>query len=158
MMSQRWVPETPHERAVMSVLTSIRALNDAMDHMHSGMKSDLRMNATDLAALRFLAIREQQGRAVSPGDIAEHLRISTATTSKLLDRLAASGHVERRPHPMDRRGRTVVLTDLAHHDFFQVYGERLRAMRSVATRYEDAELAVIARFLDELTGALHPMH
>ncbi|MFE5410520.1 MarR family winged helix-turn-helix transcriptional regulator [Microbacterium sp. NPDC056569] len=156
MMSERWVPQTEHEHAVMRVLTSIRAVSDAMERMHSGMKGDMDMNASDVAALRLLIIRERQGRSVSPRDIANHLRISTASTTKLLDRLAHSGHLERRPHPSDRRGLVVVLTEDARHAFFRVFGEKLRAMRAVAMEYDEAELAVIARFLDDLSGAMDP--
>jgi DNA-binding MarR family transcriptional regulator len=155
-MSERWLPQTDHEHAVMRVLVSIRAVGDAMDRMHSGMKADMDMNATDLAALRMLIIREREGRPVSPRDIAQHLRISTASTTKLLDRLVDSGHVERRPHPRDRRARVVVLTDEARSAFFRVFGERLRAMRTMALRYEESELKVVARFLDELTRAMDP--
>ncbi|WP_228484788.1 MarR family winged helix-turn-helix transcriptional regulator [Microbacterium cremeum] len=140
----------------MRVLKSIRALTDAMERMHSGMKGDMDMNATDLAALRLLIIREQQDRTVSPRDIADHLRITTASTTKLLDRLSASGHVERRPHPRDRRARVVVLTEESRHAFFRVFGERLQAMRTVAADYDEPELAVIARFLDDLSAAMDP--
>lgn len=155
-MSERWVPQTDHEQAVLRVLVAIRAVSDAMERMHSGMKDDLEMNATDVAALRLLIIREQQERSVSPHDIARHLRISTASTTKLLDRLVDSGHVERLPHPTDRRGRVVVLTGEARQSFFRVFGERLRAMRAIALGYEESELAVIARFLDDLSGAMDP--
>ncbi|MCC2034175.1 MarR family winged helix-turn-helix transcriptional regulator [Microbacterium allomyrinae] len=156
MTSQRWVPQTEHEHAVMRVLTSIRALSDAMDRMHSGMKGDMEMNSTDLAALRLLIMREQRGQAVGPRDIAEHLRISTASTTKLLDRLAASGHVERLAHPSDRRARVVVLTEESRLAFFRIFGERLRAMRGVAVGYDQGELAVIERFLNDLSGVIDP--
>jgi DNA-binding MarR family transcriptional regulator len=155
-MSERWYPQTEHDHSVMRVLRSIRALSDAMDRMHSGMKGDMDMNATDLAALRMLILREQQGRSVSPREIADHLRISTASTTKLLDRLVDSGHVERKAHPSDRRGRIVVLTDASRQEFFRTFGTHLRAMRSVATDYDDDDLAVISRFLDEVAGALDP--
>ncbi|MFC8683277.1 MarR family winged helix-turn-helix transcriptional regulator [Microbacterium ureisolvens] len=156
MMAERWVPQTDHEHAVMRVLTSIRAVSDAMERMHSGMKGDMDMNASDVAALRMLIVRERQDRSVSPRDIARHLRISTASTTKLLDRLSDSGHVERRPHPTDRRGLVVVLTDSARQTFFRVFGGHLRAMREVAMQYDEDELAVIARFLDDLSGAMDP--
>ena len=87
-MSQRWLPESPHDHAVMEVLQAIRAFSDAMDRMYGGMKGEMEMNATDLAALRMLIMREQRGESVSPHDVAWHLRISTASTTKLLDRLS----------------------------------------------------------------------
>jgi DNA-binding MarR family transcriptional regulator len=155
-MSQPWEPQTTHERAVLDVLLAIRAFSDAMDRMYGGMKGDMEMNATDLAALRMLIMREQRGEQVSPHDVARHLRISTASTTKLLDRLSASGHVERHPHPHDGRGRLVVLTEESRHAFFRHFGQRLQAMRSVALRYDDDDLAVIARFLGELGEVLDP--
>ena len=155
-MSHRWVPQTTKDQAVMSVLRSIRALSDAMERMHSGMKGDLDMNATDLAALRLLIMREEQGRPVSPRDIADHLRITTASTTKLLDRLVESGHVERQPHPHDRRARVVALTDRSRHAFFRAFGERMRAMRTIASDYDEGDLTVIARFLDDLSVAMDP--
>src|SRR5918993_522419 len=109
-MHQPWSPQTPHDEAVLQVLQAVRAFSDTMDRMHGGMKGDMEMNASDLSALRMLIMREQRGQTVSPHDVAEHLQISTASTTKLLDRLTRSGHVERRPHPSDGRARIIVLT------------------------------------------------
>ena len=155
-MSQPWVPSTSHERAVMDVLQAIRAFSDAMDRMYGGMKGDMEMNATDLAALRMLIMREQRDETVSPHKMARHLRISTASTTKLLDRLSLSGHLERKPHPRDRRARVVVLTDESRRAFYRHFGDRLQAMRGVAERYSDDELSVIARFLGEVGEVLDP--
>lgn len=155
-MSQRWIPQTPRDHAVMDVLKAIRALGDAMDRMHSGMKDDMDMNATDVAALRMLIMREQRGDTVSPHELADHLRISTASTTKLLDRLTASGHLERRPHPSDRRARVVVLTQTSRDEFYHHFGEHLRAMRGVTDGYDEAELRVITRFLAELSEVIDP--
>lgn len=156
-MSERWIPQTARDHVIRDVLRGIRALGDAMDRMHSGLKGDMDMNATDIAALRMLIMREQRDEAVSPHDVAEHLRISTASTTKLLDRLSASGHLERRPHPSDRRARVVVLTQRSRDEFYQHMGERLRAMRGVAEGFTDEELPVITRFLFELSEALDPV-
>lgn len=140
--------------AVVETLTAVRALSDALDRMHSGMKGDMDMNASDLATLRMLIIREQRGEMVSPHDVARHLRISTASTTKLIDRLSASGHVERRAHPSDGRARVVVLTDKSRSEFFHHLGGHLGAMRDVAANYSDDELATISGFLRSLTEAI----
>ncbi|WP_438352609.1 MarR family winged helix-turn-helix transcriptional regulator [Microbacterium sp. CJ88] len=155
-MTERWVPSGAHDAAVLDVLQEIRAFSDAMDRMHGDMKVDMDMNATDLAALRMLIMREQRGEAVSPHEVARHLRISTASTTKLLDRLTASGHVERRPHPHDRRARVVVLTDASRSAFFRSFGRTLGAMRGVAGQYAEDELRVIARFIAQLGAAIDP--
>lgn len=155
-MTQPWTPQATSGRAVLAVLHEIRAFSDALDRMYGGMKGDMDMNATDLAALRMLTVREQRGQTVSPHDLAKHLRISSASTTKMLDRLSLSGHVERRPHPHDGRARIVVLTQESRSTFFRHFSEHLGAMREVAERYDDAELDVITRFLAEVGAAIDP--
>jgi DNA-binding MarR family transcriptional regulator len=155
-MATAGLAKTGHDVAVRGAMHSIRAFTDAMDRMHNGMKRDMDMNGSDLAALRMIIMREQRDEPVRPHDVARHLRISTASTTKLLDRLTHSGHVERRPHPHDRRARIIVLTDASRRMFYTHFGERLAAMRGVAARYSDEELAVIVRFLDDLTEAVAP--
>jgi DNA-binding MarR family transcriptional regulator len=153
-MSGPWLPQTSHDAAVLDVLQELRALGDALDRMHGGMRGEMDMNQTDLSALRMLVIREQRGESVSPHELARHLRISTASTTKLLDRLVASGHVERHPHPRDRRARIVVLTEASRREFYRHFGERLAAMRGVAVGYDETALATIARFLAEISDAV----
>lgn len=150
------VTSSRHDAAVVDAMQAIRAFTDAMDRMHNGMKADMDMNGTDLAALRMIIMREQRDQTVRPHDLARHLRISTASTSKLLDRLTHAGHVERRPHPHDRRARVIMLTDASRLAFSTHFGDRLRAMRGVAERYSDDELGVVVRFLGDLADALGP--
>lgn len=149
-------PVTPRDHAIRNVLVSMRAFTDALDRMHSAMKGDMEMGPTDLAALRMLVIREQHGQNVSPRDLARHLRISTASTTKMLDRLTASGHVERLPHPHDRRARIVKLTDASRAAFREHFGRRLQLMREVADRYSDQDLGTIANFMADMSEALDP--
>jgi DNA-binding MarR family transcriptional regulator len=148
-------PADAHERAVLDVLVAVRAFSDAMDRMHSVMKGDMEMNATDLAAIRMLIMREQDG-PVSPHDVARHLRISTASTTKLLDRLEDAGHLVRRPHPTDRRSRVIELTDVSRGEFYRHFGARLRGMRAVAEGFTDAELEASARFISAVAEVFDP--
>jgi DNA-binding MarR family transcriptional regulator len=135
---------------VRTALESVQTFSDAMDRMYAGMRGDMDMNTTDLAAIRMLVIRERHGEVVKPHDIATHLAISTASTTKLLDRLSAGGYLVREAHPDDRRSRIVVLTDAARAEFFRHFGARLAAMRGVMAGFDDAELGTVVRFLAEL--------
>lgn len=148
---------SPEREAVeRAILRAVRDFGDAHDRMSSGMKLGMDMNITDIATLRLLIIREEQGRTVTPADIARHLRISTASTAKLIDRLTASGHVRREPHPTDRRARSVLLTPAAKAEFFRLFGERLSAMRTELAAFADEDLEAAARVLDALGRALDP--
>ena len=148
------VSTSDRRTAVTDTLRSVQTLGDALDRMNSGMKGDMDMNASDLATLRMLTIREHRGQMVSPHDVATHLRISTASTTKLIDRLEKSGHLERRPHPSDGRARVVVLTDKSRREFFRHFGVHLAAMRQVAAGFDDAQLETIVAFLDQLTESI----
>ena len=153
-MAERWVPRTARDELVMAAMASVRSFTDAMDRMHGGIRSDMDMNATDLAALRMLIVREQRGEWVSPHEIARWLAISTASTTKLLDRLSESGHVERRPHPHDRRARIVAITEHARREFYRRFGERMVRMRESMADYSDDELRAVIRFLGDMVKAL----
>lgn len=145
---------TSREAVSRGVLVAVRSFSDAMDRMHTGLRGDMDMNATDLSALRMLIIREQRGELVKPHDLARHLGISSASTTKMLDRLAADELIERRAHPHDRRALVIVLTESSRADFFRHFGERMQRMREVLTPYTDEELATVIRFLDDMGGAL----
>jgi len=139
---------------VLRASQAVLAFSDAMDHLHGTVRGDMDMNATDLAALRMLIVREQRHEPVSPHDIAAHLAISTASTTKLLDRLTASGHVERQAHPSDRRSRVVVLTEAARADFYRHFGIRMGRMRAAMEGYSDGELRAVTRFFGDMEQAL----
>jgi DNA-binding MarR family transcriptional regulator len=139
---------------VLTALESVQTFSDAMDRMYARLRGDMDMNTTDLAAIRMLVIRERHGEVVKPHDIARHLAISTASTTKLLDRLSAGGYLRREAHPDDRRSRIVVLTEAARTEFFRHFGARLGAMREVMTAFDDAELRAVVRFLGEMEGAM----
>lgn len=153
-MGERWIPKTARDALVLQASRAVLAFSDAMDRMHGGVRGDMDMNATDLAALRMLIVREQRGEVVSPHEIAAHLAISTASTTKLLDRLTRSGHVERRAHPSDGRARVVVLTDTARADFYRHFGARMVRMRGAMESYSDDDLRAVIRFFGDMQDAL----
>lgn len=144
------------DESTMRVLIALRALSDAMDRMYGAVEVDMVMNTSDLRALRLLIENEQRGESVSPHEIASHLRITSASTTKLLDRLEEAGHLERHPHPRDRRARVVRLTDHSRRSFFLHFGAHLGSMRSVAEGYSPEQLAVVADFMSRMAGALDP--
>lgn len=147
-------PTTARSRVVRAALEGVRAFSDAMDRMHTGLRGDMDMNATDLSALRMLSIREQRGELVKPHDLARHLGISSASTTKLIDRLAKEGFVVREPHPNDRRALVITLTESSRADFGRHFAARMARMRGALEPFTDGELRTIIRFLDEMSEAL----
>ncbi|UOQ57901.1 MarR family transcriptional regulator [Leucobacter allii] len=138
----------------LAVLRAVRQFGDSHDRMTGSLRHGMGMNASDLAALRLLVIREDQGAPVTPREIAQHLRISTASTTKLLDRLVAAGHARREPHPRDRRARVIALTEASRAEFFRRYGSRLAAMRAAVAEFDDAELEIAERVIRAVSAAI----
>jgi DNA-binding MarR family transcriptional regulator len=62
---------------------------------------------------RTLKILERH-QGLNQGQLAEMLEVEPITCSRMIDRLAEAGLVERRPDPADRRAWRIHLTDKAH--------------------------------------------
>lgn len=140
---------------IVKVLSGLRRWREAEQALSLESRSHMRLNETDMKALRFLVVSKNQGVVVTPGSLAEHLNISTASTTKLLDRLATAGHIERSPHPTDRRALRITITQSTHEQVRESVG-RTHALRfDVAARLSPPEREVVIRFLNDLssTGA-----
>ncbi|MGI6879459.1 MarR family winged helix-turn-helix transcriptional regulator [Microbacterium sp. gxy059] len=96
---------------VVAVLEAMSRWRAAERAMNEASQRYMRLGESDMHALRFLIAAHRQGVVVTPGAIAAHLGISTASTTKLLDRLADGGHIRRLPHPSDRRSLAIEVTD-----------------------------------------------
>lgn len=84
---------------IVRVLQSIRHWREAEQQMSLSFRNHMRLNENDMKALRFLVICKNRGLVATPGSLSEYLKISSASTTKLLDRLEDAGHIERSPHP-----------------------------------------------------------
>jgi len=94
------------------------------------------------------------GTSTTPHEVAEHLGISTAATTVLLDRLMTAGHVERRPHPTDGRRKIVVPTPRAYAATrTELVGAHDRMRAAAAAVPASARPAVLA-FLGTLTEVM----
>lgn len=106
-----WYPDRDH---VHDVLDGIRRFRRANAAMRKRMADGMGMNKTDMQALQAVIAAQRHGAPLHPRELADELDISTASTTKLLDRLERSGHLTRVPHPADRRSVTIQATDHAH--------------------------------------------
>ena len=79
------------------------------------------------------------------------MNISTASTTKLLDRLAAAGHVTRSPHPTDRRALMITITERTHEQVRDTVGRTHARRFDVAARLTPAERETVIGFLNDLS-------
>lgn len=115
----------------------------------------MKLGETDMRALRYLIAAKNQGRVVTPGAIAAHLRISTASTTKLLDRLAQGDHIRRLPHPSDRRSLAIEVTEHTRQAARQTVGRAHARRFQAAAALSTGERESVIRFLQELTASAH---
>lgn len=138
---------------IVRVLDGIRRWRESEQRTSFYSRTRMKLNETDMKALRFLVVAKNQGTIVTPGQLADHLHISTASTTKLLDRLEAAGHIQRAPHPTDRRALTIAITAKTHAQVHEGVG-RLHAHRfEVAAALSPSERETVIRFLGDLVSS-----
>lgn len=92
-------PSTVHPATAL--LREILELTDAFE---KSLEAHLSVNATDREAMQHLIA----SGPLAASDLGRRLGVSSATTTTVIDRLSALGHVRREPNPRDRRGVIVV--------------------------------------------------
>lgn len=118
------------------------------------MSLGLDLNPTDFQAYALLRI---QG-PMTPGEIAQWLKLATGSVTVLIDRLEARGLVTRDRHPEDRR--KVIVRPATTPEPGPAIRDQLgiaQAMLALHERYSEAELKVIADWLHRTTETLHDL-
>lgn len=133
--------------SAITLLSALRIFRMADQDLRRRISEGMDMNTTDVAALRFVIAHELSADPVTPRRLAENLRISGASTSKLLDRLTASGHLVRVPHPQDGRSRIVIATDHAHSQVRERLGRMHERMLEIAQQVPAPARAATIAFL-----------
>lgn len=137
---------------ITRVLAGMRDWREEEERIRLRSRTDMELNENDMRALRLLVASKNIGTVVTPGALAAHLDISTASTTKLLDRLSAAGHITRVPHPTDRRALAIEITADTHRRVRESVGRTHARRFDVVAELSPAERDVVIRFLAELTG------
>lgn len=117
-------------------------------------RESMGMGETDLLALRYLLRATATGQRVGPKDLSRVLGITTASTTSLIDRLVASGHVRREPHATDRRALVIVPTAATDAEVRATLGHMHRRMMEVAESMGAEDARVVITFLRRMSAAL----
>lgn len=149
-----WYADEARTRRDIDVLNALRQYRSAETSMRRRTRTSMGMGETDLIAIRYLLQAEKLGRAVSPKDLAAKLEISSASVTVLIDRLVKSGHVERRPHPTDRRAIIVAPTHHTNTEVRDTLGLMHERMIEVAESLDPDEAAAVVRFLGLMRRAV----
>jgi DNA-binding MarR family transcriptional regulator len=141
-----------------AVLKSLRDYRAAETAVRRSTRDSMGMGETDILALRYLLRVQASGKTVVPKDISRFLGITSASTTSLIDRLVASGHVRREAHPTDRRSVVVVPTVESDREVRVTLGAMHRQMMAVAESLTADEARVVVEFLERMREALQQSH
>lgn len=136
---------------MVRVMDAMFSWREAERRVSEASQRYMRLGEKDMKALRLLIVKADRGEHVTARDIAEHLGISSAATTKLLDRLEVGSHIRRTPHPSDRRAIAVIITPETRKAAELTVGrEHARRFRVVAALSPE-EREVVIRFLDAMS-------
>ncbi|MDA0567653.1 MarR family transcriptional regulator [Streptomonospora sp. S1-112] len=110
------------------------------------MSAESDLNPTDFQCFALLRV----GGPMTPGEIAQSLRLTTGSVTVVVDRLAERGLVRRDRHPEDRRKVVVRLAEGAAGAGVHGGGVPMglaEAMTALHGRYSEAELEIIDDWL-----------
>jgi DNA-binding MarR family transcriptional regulator len=133
------------DQLIEQILDHLLVMAGDLDRL-TGVAADFnRLNRTDLRAIEVL-----RRSGMTAGELARALGVTSGATTRVIDSLAAAGHVWRKPDPGDRRRVVVELTPAAVLLVDRTF-EQLRAdTRDALEAYADADLETVARFLGDV--------
>ncbi len=137
---------------VVAVLGALKAWRESEERLSLESRTYMKLNETDMKALRFIIAAKNSGVIVTAGMLSEHLQISTASVTKMLDRLQKADHITRTQHPDDRRAVVITITDATHIEARKTIGRRHGRRFEVAAALSPSERDVVIRFLSELAA------
>ncbi|MCW2717912.1 MarR family transcriptional regulator [Pseudonocardia sp.] len=98
-----------------------------------------------------LRIARSPGGRLSAGELSQQIALTSGGVTRLVDRLVAAGHVERRTSPTDRRSQLVVLTAGGRDALEHACAVHVRGLdEHVFSRLDDRDVTDLARVLDAL--------
>jgi DNA-binding MarR family transcriptional regulator len=132
-----------------ATLAALQQLIDVAQALPESVARRAGLSVTELHSLRVLS-----ERPMGPVELARHLRVTSAASSGVVDRLVARGHAERQPHPVDGRRTEVVITESGRREAISQLRPMFEGLAAVDNDLTDAEREVVARYL---RGALDAM-
>lgn len=140
--------------SVVEILHALRRFRQSDQGMRRRMSADMGMNESDMQALQFVVISTSNGDHATPRALSRFLGISSASTTKLLDRLSVSGFLERHPHPTDRRGLVITATQHAHDELHARMTGMHQALRELAEKVPPESRQDVVDFLVAVSSHL----
>lgn len=133
-------------------LVALQELVTLAETVPAALARDAGLSTSELHSLRHL-MRGPMG----PAELARHLGVTSAASSGVVDRLCARGHAERRPHAADGRRTEVLITDSGRAEVQRRLRPMFEALARLDNDLDEAERALVERYLRGATAALRSL-
>ena len=142
------------EQVRMDITRLIRRLTVEVDAMGDRFAQQHALGRTDVRAIVAIMDAARTGSALTAGALGSAVDLSSASVTALVDRLERAGHVHRVRDPEDRRRVVLEISDSAMAAGGAFFGGLQRELLAAMDGYSDEELAVVRRFLAEMTDVV----
>ncbi|WP_063797394.1 MarR family winged helix-turn-helix transcriptional regulator [Streptomyces sp. AS58] len=147
--------EDPSDQRQWRIIDALRRYGTDSTRLTHAFASQHQLRPVDLFALVAIMSAEGASTPLTPGELQGHLRLSSAGTSYLIDRLEASGHVRRsREDADDHRKVRLRYKDEGMRTALAFFGPLDESTNAILDQFNASELDVIARFTDAIAQAM----
>ncbi|MGW0903108.1 MarR family winged helix-turn-helix transcriptional regulator [Streptomyces sp. NPDC002853] len=136
----------------MSLVHLLRAVTLEFDLLGAEFASRHGLHPTDVRALIHLLDAHRDGTPATPGWLGRQLRLNSAGTTALVDRMERLGLVSRSRDTADRRRVLLEVQEKATELGWAFFGPVIGEVVAAAESFDERELAAVRRFL---TSVLH---
>jgi DNA-binding MarR family transcriptional regulator len=140
------------ERQELALL--LRRLNVELDAVGQRFADLHGLNRTDVRALVAIMDAARRGEALTAGRLGEAVDLRSASVTALVDRLEKVGHVRRVRDADDRRRVGLHMSESAMAAGAEHFGGLARDLSTAMGAYTDEELAVVRRWLGDMTAVV----
>jgi len=137
------------EASVDSLLLEARGLSGDFDLLSQTVAERVGLSTTELLAMDLIS----RDGAVTAGQLATHLHLTTGAITGLIDRLERAGYAKRRSDKADRR-RVLVVSTPRGDRIGALFGPLGAALRQATRGYSAQELATLTDFVRRLRSAV----
>jgi DNA-binding MarR family transcriptional regulator len=142
------------DRLRQEVALLLRRMSVELDAVGQRFATIHGLGRTDVRALVAIMDAARRGEALTAGTLGQAVELSSASVTALVDRLERSGHVRRVRDAADRRRVGLEMTESAMAAGGEFFGALNRDLLAAMADYSDDELAVVRRFLEQVTDVV----
>jgi DNA-binding MarR family transcriptional regulator len=142
------------DRLRQEVALLLRRMSVELDAVGQRFATIHGLGRTDVRALVAIMDAARRGEALTAGTLGQAVELSSASVTALVDRLERSGHVRRVRDSADRRRVGLEMTESAMAAGGEFFGALNRDLLAAMADYSGDELAVVRRFLEQVTDVV----